>query len=259
MIPSPTITAWSVDHPWPKADQVEQDLLLAQAMCEIANDPQLGEELVLRGGTALHKLFFEKPYRYSEDLDYTRTSPGGIGPIFDKLRELGKKMGYDVSIKNGEHPKVYWRYRSNSDARRKIKIEINTRDRNHVDPLQEKTLSISTNWIEQSASIRTFSLDELIATKIRALYQRRKGRDLFDIWLALENNLINTDHVAHIFEMYRPENTSGSQLIDNLQQKLHDYDFCHDCNHLIYGGVETLGYDVNSAARRTTDELLVKL
>lgn len=65
MINQREITQWSVGHPWPSSDQVEQDLLLSQAMCEIANEPLLGSELVLRGGTAFHKLFTTKVQRGS--------------------------------------------------------------------------------------------------------------------------------------------------------------------------------------------------
>ena len=75
------IIQWGVDHPWQNENQIEQDLLLSRAMIEIANDPLLGEELVLRGDTAFHKLFLPKPYRYSEDLDFVRTGAGGIGEV----------------------------------------------------------------------------------------------------------------------------------------------------------------------------------
>ena len=70
MIPYDAITAWGVAHPWPTREQVEQDLLLSRAICAIATDPYLGQELVFRGGTAFHKLFLPEPHRYSEDLDY---------------------------------------------------------------------------------------------------------------------------------------------------------------------------------------------
>jgi len=73
MINASDITQWSVNQPWATRDNVEQDLLLSQAICEIANDPLLCNELVIRGGTAFHKLFLQKPYRYSEDLDYVRS------------------------------------------------------------------------------------------------------------------------------------------------------------------------------------------
>ena len=101
MISRRDIINWSGEHPWQEQDQIEQDLLLSQAICEIASDELLAEELALRGGTALHKLFLEKPLRYSEDLDYVRTTAGGIGEVTGRLLDIGKKLGYTVSSKMG--------------------------------------------------------------------------------------------------------------------------------------------------------------
>ena len=105
MIPANAITAWGVDHPWPTREQVEQDLLLSQAICAIAEHEYLGTELVFRGGTALHKLHLDHPYRYSEDLDYVRSSASGIGPLTRALCDLGVDLGYTVNTRVSQHPK----------------------------------------------------------------------------------------------------------------------------------------------------------
>jgi hypothetical protein len=60
MIDLNTIAAWGKEHPWPSAEQIEQDLILSRAICEIAHDGYLGAELVFRGGTALNKLYLDK-------------------------------------------------------------------------------------------------------------------------------------------------------------------------------------------------------
>ena len=78
MIPAAAITHWSTGAPWSTRTQVEQDLLLSRLICEIANHPYLGEELVFRGGTCFHKLHIHPARRYSEDLDYVRSTAGGI-------------------------------------------------------------------------------------------------------------------------------------------------------------------------------------
>lgn len=96
---------------------MEQDLLLAQAICEIAADGLLGEELVIRGGTAFHKLYLPHPFRYSEDLDYVRTTTGGIGVIMRRLTDMGKDLDYVVRTQMGQHPKVFWRYSTASGRR----------------------------------------------------------------------------------------------------------------------------------------------
>ena len=55
--------------PWPELYQVEQDLLLSLSMCAIFNDPFLSAQVVMRGGTVLHKLHLAPAARYSEDID----------------------------------------------------------------------------------------------------------------------------------------------------------------------------------------------
>ena len=128
------ITQWGVEHTWQNENQIEQDLLLSMAMVEIANDPLLGSELVLRGGTAFPKLFLPEPYRYSEDLDFVRTSAGGIGDVMKRLTSLGRELGFDVRTKMGEFPKVYWRFAFEDGTSGKIKLEINTYERSPMMP-----------------------------------------------------------------------------------------------------------------------------
>lgn len=74
MIPAIAIADWANTVTWPNPDQIEQDLLLARLIIEIANEPYLRNELVFRGGTCLHKLYLNPGLRYSEDLDYVRRS-----------------------------------------------------------------------------------------------------------------------------------------------------------------------------------------
>ena len=124
MIPASEITRWGVEHPWSTREQVEQDLLLSQAICEVSTDLFLGKELLLRGGTAFHKLFLPKPLRYSEDLDYVRTSAGGIGEIMKRLTTLGGELGYSVNTKMGLFPKVFWKGTAESG----LPIKINFAD-----------------------------------------------------------------------------------------------------------------------------------
>lgn len=89
MITPADIAHWRTRVPWVDPDQVEQDLVLSRLIVEIANHPLLGDELVFRGGTCLHKLHLPTPRRYSEDLDYVRVTSSGIGPVLDALREVG--------------------------------------------------------------------------------------------------------------------------------------------------------------------------
>lgn len=257
MIARNEIVAWGVNHPWPGMDQIEQDLLLSQAICEISNDLLLSEELALRGGTAFHKLFLARPFRYSEDLDYVRTSEGGIGPVMRRLTDMGKELGYTVSTKMGMYPKVYWRFTAESGLPGKIKIEINTYERDPEQGFQFIRHEVDSPYYRGNAKVRTFHAEELIATKIRALYQRSKGRDLYDIWLALTE--INTDStkIIETFQGYRPDNTSGDAIIANLQNKLKNTQFLSDTVNLIRQ--DAPDYDPQKAGVLVIDDLLSKI
>ena len=48
----------------------------------------------------------------------------------------------------------------------------------------------------------TYKLEELLGTKLRALYQRRKGRDLFDLWKALTSSKANPDLIVKCYKEY---------------------------------------------------------
>ena len=68
MIPADFIAEWRAQTRWPSDEQVEQDLVLSRALVTIFEDPELASAVALRGGTALHKLHFSPPRRYSNDI-----------------------------------------------------------------------------------------------------------------------------------------------------------------------------------------------
>ena len=78
MSPQANIAAWRATAPWPDDAQVEQDLVLSRAVVELFNDAELAAQFVLRGGTALNKLYITPQCRYSEDIDLVQTQPAPI-------------------------------------------------------------------------------------------------------------------------------------------------------------------------------------
>ena len=94
MIPWAHVVGWRTSAPWITHAQVEQDLILSRALVAIFQEPLLAGQLAFRGGTALHKLHFNQPRRYSEDIDLVQIEPGGIGPIIDRIQgKLGEFLG----------------------------------------------------------------------------------------------------------------------------------------------------------------------
>lgn len=188
MIPAAYITAWGQVAPWPDPRQVEQDLIISRAIVEIFSDPFLQEALRFRGGTALNKLHFPSPLRYSEDIDLVRTSAGPIGPILDQLRKiLGPWLGKGQFEQSDVAPKLRFRVQAeNSESQIRLKIEINTREIEAFDEPLSINHAVSNPWFSGTAPVATFSREELLATKLRALLQRDKGRDLLDLAHAIE-------------------------------------------------------------------------
>ena len=58
MIPSAYLQEWSAHTPWPDSRQVEQDLIICRALCDLFNNEQLKGKIAFRGGTAINKLLF---------------------------------------------------------------------------------------------------------------------------------------------------------------------------------------------------------
>ena len=81
-------------------------------------------------------------------------------------------------------------------------------------------------------NLNTYRLEELLGTKLRALYQRRKGRDLFDIYYALVNASVDIDAVITCYNRYMSfvvaQPPSYRQFLANLEQKIADPEFLGD-------------------------------
>ena len=257
MIRRSDIVQWGVAHPWQNENQIEQDLLLSRAMVEIANDPLLGRELVLRGGTALHKLFLPEPYRYSEDLDFVRTTGGGIGEVMKRLTSLGAELGFEVRTKMGMYPKVMWRFEFADGVPGKIKLEIDTFGRSPVMELTTRRHAVESSFYAGAADIPTFQPEELVATKLRALYQRKKGRDLYDLWLALTVLRLDPERIAAAYPAYRPEGVSGEDVEKNLRLKLADPEFRTDVGVMIR--MDAPAYDPDVVGELVAAELLSRI
>lgn len=246
------IASWRSCVPWVDSDQVEQDLVLSRVIIEIANDALLGPELVFRGGTCFHKLWLDRPWRYSEDLDYVRSTAGGIGKTLSALRSIGERLGFErVDTSIGAYPKARFRSTFATGNPMTIKVEINTFERSPARPIVRRNYRVDNPWFTGEAAVAWFDLPELIASKIRALYQRRKGRDLFDVWLAVRHAGVTSDDIAACFAPYRPNGWSVHRALDNLNAKLDDPRFVNDLDALIGELPET--YTITDAAHVARD------
>lgn len=196
MISRRYIEEWKKHAPWPDNAQVEQDLIIERAIVEIFSDDLLRDNLAFRGGTAFHKLYLKPQARYSEDIDLVQTKEGPIGPLLDRLREKLSFIGTKPNVDKSKHNNTIT-YRFDSEIapviNKKLKVEINTREHFNVMGLKEMEFTVESSWFNGSCKLVTFELEELFGSKLRALYQRRKSRDLFDLYWAYNHHDIDTD------------------------------------------------------------------
>lgn len=257
MIPQAAIQAWAVDRPWSTLVAVEQDLVLARLIVAFAEHPLLSEELVFRGGTCLHQLVMDRPRRYSEDLDFVRATHSPLKPVLAGIREVAEAVGLEVtSYEISEHPKMRLRAASETDpnASLRIKMEINTHETAPALPTIRMPFRVSSDWFSGAGEVKTFATPELFATKVRALYQRKKGRDLFDMWLALSELGIPGEEVLGAFGPYRPTGITAALAEANLRAKLKDRAFRTDLNALV--AEWPTGYDIDAAGELVIGEVL---
>ena len=262
MIPEAYIQEWRETAPWQTIEMVEQDLILSRALTDIFSSKSLSESVAFRGGTALHKLYFSSAKRYSEDIDLVQMESGPIGPIYDGIQAVLNPWLGKPSRKRG--PGIAnLIYKNDSEfppsAPLRIKIEINTREHFAVNDFVQRELEVVSRWYTGKCMLTTYTLEELLGTKMRALFQRRKGRDLFDLWLGLTEAQADPAQVSSCFLRYMDaegRKVSQQEFINNLNEKLDHPGFQSDIFPLLVPGVD---FDTKTAADLVLGQLLSKL
>ncbi len=234
MIPLAVIQAWRTNVDWPQDEQVEQDLIISRALVQLFNHPDVANNVAFRGGTALHKVILPKPLRYSEDIDLNRINAGPVKPLLMAIQDalknfLGTKRTVEI---NDESVKIYYKYKDVNSGERNLKIEIKTREILPQKPLKKIPYTVSSTFFNGTADLNIFDVEEMTGTKIRALYQRNKGRDLFDLYFCSKQLSLNWDEVVNSFKLLNIGATQ-KQYKDNLDLKVQDPEFINDIRRLL--------------------------
>ena len=255
MIPLDYITAWRVNAPWPQLSQIEQDLIICRALVELYSHPVVAKNLAFRGGTALFKLHL-LPARYSEDIDLVQMQAGPIGPIIDAVQEkINPWLGIPKRKQSEGRVTLIWRVESEEGLPLRLKVEINSREHFTVLGYQQFEFRMASRWYTGSALISSYRIDELLGTKLRALYQRKKGRDLFDLWQTAKTLAVNSETVVSCFLQYmeyEEHQIFRAEFEMNLFEKLDDSRFLDDISPLLTTGSS---WDSRAAARYVLDSL----
>jgi len=242
VIPKDFITEWREHAPWVADRQVEQDLVISRALVALFSREAIAAGLAFRGGTALYKLHLRPAARYSEDIDLVQIAAGDIGTLLDAIHDaldgwLGKPQW-----KHSEG-RVTLSYRFESEdvppVRLKLKVEINSREHFTVLGHRKHAFAVKSRWFAGAADIHTYELDELLGTKLRALYQRKKGRDLFDLAHALQRGGVSAERIVSCFARYMDEGgarVTRAMFEQNLAAKKADKVFTADMTPLLAPG-----------------------
>ena len=263
MIPLRYIEEWKEQAPWQNYAQIEQDLIIARTLVEIFSDDFLQKSLAFRGGTALHKLYLSPQVRYSEDIDLVQINAEPINPILKRIREKLTFLGTKRTVKQHIHNNTIV-YRFDTETlpviNMRLKIEINTREHFNVLGLKKIPYTVQNTWFSGSCNLTGYELEELLGTKLRALYQRRKGRDLFDLYWAMTHSNVNTDKVIKCYKSYMEFSVekppTQKQFLLNMEEKILDKEFTDDIYAILRNDVE---YDSLSAYNLIKKALIEKI
>ena len=181
-----------------------------------------------------------------------------IGEILDRLRTVLEFIG-KAKVEVGD-TMATMKFRFESEIAPvvplRLKIEINCREHFAELDWEKKDFSVQSNWFEGSCSLTTYKLEELLGTKIRALDQRRKGRDLYDLYQAITKSKLNVEFMLNCYRKYMKFSVgnipSQKEFIQNLELKLQDKYFVGDIVGLIRPGEV---YDHNVAYELVKKEL----
>jgi predicted nucleotidyltransferase component of viral defense system len=263
LIPNAYIQAWSSKAPWPDSRQVEQDLIISRALCDLFNAPALKGKIAFRGGTAINKLLFEQPLRYSEDIDLVQTEAEPIGKTIDAIRETLSWLGKCKSDQAGHSTHLVFKFAPEADpaVMLKLKVEINTREHASLFGIKHYPFAMESEWYKGKTEIASFEPEELFGTKLRALLQRRKNRDLFDLHHGLNQLNMNLDKLIECFVYYvtledQPitRAIAEQRMLEKLTRSL-----VEDIAPLLPAGIRFNDNDAMQAFERVWTELISRI
>lgn len=239
MIDVTSIRLWNESFPWKDKAMVEQDLIISRALVAIFSDEFLASQLAFRGGTALHKLYLNPQPRYSEDIDLVQINAGPIKPIMYRLGEVLDFLPNRVTKQKRYNNTMLFRMESEIPpvVPIRLKIEINCFEHFNELGLIKIPFKVENPWFSGECEITTYKLNELLGTKLRALYQRRKGRDLFDLYVALSHPDIIIEEILRCYHRYIEfsvaQPPTRKQFVMNIEEKLEDPEFLGDIELLL--------------------------
>ena len=260
--------------PWASQRQVEQDLLLCRSMAAIFNDGFLHSQVAMRGGTLLHKVYLTPPSRYSEDIDLVvcgnrpeQHIRRALARVLEDVLGKPKASVWDaigLAIRNTVRPSRVLRMTfavmpvNEPGPPLEIVVEANVTERTPHRTIVEIPFSFPLAGGQVSTQVNGYDIHEMLGTKLRALFQRSRGRDLFDLYwaLTLAEPPVRPKAVIESFLHYLKQEggkAGRAEFVTILRSRLADPGFCSDMKQLLRVGAV---YDPHQAGAYVETKLL---
>lgn len=248
------LTTWSDRLAIADLVQAEHDFRLTSLLGAIRGHSELREKLAFKGGTALNKVYFGERARLSVDLDFN-----AVGPNQEVARQGKQIRNLIESVLRDQGPNYKIRYKYSQEqttvtahyaplagtAPQPVKVEISMRESVPILGLVERSVESP----DGTTQVRTYNLDELVSTKIRALYARKKGRDIYDLdqayGLGLDRNALRK--MTYFYFYLSGKVFNWNVLKANLEEKLQDRRFGEDIKVFLR---RDISFDPVQAGRR---------
>ena len=199
---------------------------------------QKNNDTYFKGVTAIRFLF--NSFRYSEDLDFTCSNKDvdifgymkGIIPLIKN--ETGFEISLEKDKQYGDFSKRYiLKFKPNQLLKQNLRIKLDFSFREKILDGNTSLLPIGDYPISLMAVIQSYSKQEILAEKIRAMFTRNKPRDIFDLWFLLkQNTLINWDFVVEKMKYY-PEVKYSKELLLEILNKVDEKIFERDLGQFL--------------------------
>jgi predicted nucleotidyltransferase component of viral defense system len=265
------LAAWSKYAPWSDPHMVEQDYVICLAVAAIFEDGYLRSQVAMRGGTILHKGHLAPATRYSEDIDLVLVGNGKtahvkkalarvLAPIVDKptytiladIRLTIRNLVLPSKILRQEYA---YNPTSVSTTLGNLKVEVNINENTPFYPLVKTPMLVPVPGnVPRILEVTSYDLNEMLATKLRALLQREHGRDLFDLWMAYSrsqtansNLALDPIRVGEAFRHYMEQEKTAftqEQIRSELNRRLQSNKFRSDMKGFLANEVH---YDIDGA------------
>lgn len=165
----------------------------------------IGKSLLFKGGTAIKKVYFQETWRFSHDLDFTALRLE-IGETESLLKRVFRNIegASAVRMDFGSFHKTEGsiiasvQFTGPLNAKNRIRVDI-TFNEKVIEKPAHKTIKSPYPDIG-SYAVYAYSLNEILAEKIRSIIQRGKSRDYYDVWLLLKTGDFDMKKIREILE-----------------------------------------------------------